>query len=88
MVNAETGETYPTGGEYLELDAPRRLVMSWGNPDDSVDDAMRIDVALEPIGDRTRMTFTLRGVEGAPGDGYIYDGWDQALTSLDRWLAS
>jgi len=88
MINDETGATFPTGGEYLELDAPRRLVMSWGNPTDSIEEAMRITVALEPIGDRTRMTFNLQGAEGVPGDGWIYDGWDQALASLCRWVAA
>jgi uncharacterized protein YndB with AHSA1/START domain len=88
MINDETGETYPTGGEYIELDPPHRLVMSWGKPTDSLEEAMRIAIDLEPLGDRTRMTFNLQGVEGAPGDGWIYDGWDQALASLTRWLAS
>lgn len=88
MVNNESGERYPTGGEYIELDAPHRLVMSWGNPNDSLEEAMRIAIDLERIGDRTRMTFTLQGAEGAPGDGYIYDGWDQALASLGRWVAA
>ena len=88
MVNSETGEKFHTGGEYIELDAPRRLVMSWGNPSDSLEDAMRIAIDLEPLGDRTRMTFNLQGVEGVPGDGWIYDGWDQALSSLDRWVTA
>ncbi|GAB2598834.1 SRPBCC family protein [Pseudactinotalea suaedae] len=88
MINDETGATYPTGGEYIELEAPHRLVMSWGHPTDSIEDAMQITVDLEPVGGRTRMTFTLQGVEGAPGDGFIYDGWDEALASLSRWVAA
>jgi hypothetical protein len=62
--------------------------MSWGHPTDSIEDAMQITVDLEPVGGRTRMTFTLQGVEGAPGDGFIYDGWDEALASLSRWVAA
>ena len=27
------------------------------------------------------MTFDLRGIAAAPGDGNIYDGWDSASTS-------
>jgi uncharacterized protein YndB with AHSA1/START domain len=82
MVNAETGEAFPTGGEYLELDEPHRLVLTWGNPDDATDDAARLTVELEPHGDGTRMTFTCEGIDGAPGDGYVHDGWVEALGHL------
>ncbi|WP_420112920.1 SRPBCC family protein [Pseudactinotalea sp.] len=88
MVNNETGDTYPTGGEYIEIDEPHHLMMSWGHPGDSLEDAMRITLDLEPLAERTRMTFRLQGAAGASGDGFIYDGWDQALTSLETWVRS
>jgi uncharacterized protein YndB with AHSA1/START domain len=88
MVNDTTGEAYPAGGEYLELEEPNRLVMSWGEVDDSVQDAMRITVQLEPVEGRTRLTFTLQGAEGAPGDDDVYDGWDAALANLRTALGS
>jgi hypothetical protein len=28
------------------------------------------------------MTFRLRGLTGAPGDGYVYDGWSEAFDLL------
>jgi uncharacterized protein YndB with AHSA1/START domain len=90
MINNETGDHYPTGGEYLEIDEPHRLVMSWGHPGDAVEEAPRITLELEPLdGGRTRLSFTLQGFAGAaPGDNNVYDGWDQALASLTRWVAS
>lgn len=89
MINVETGARFPTGGEYVEIDEPRRLVMSWGHPTDSVEESPRITLELEPLdGDRTRLSFTLRGIDGAPGDGDVYDGWDEALASLARWVSS
>lgn len=88
MINEETGDRFHTGGEYIEIDEPRRLVMSWGHPADSVEESPRITLELERAGEGTRMTFTLLGYEGTPGDGFVYDGWDQALTSLDRWIAA
>jgi hypothetical protein len=31
---------------------------------------------------RTELVFSLRGIAGHPGDGNVYDGWDQVLDSL------
>jgi uncharacterized protein YndB with AHSA1/START domain len=86
MVNDETGDAYPTGGVYLELRPFERLVFTWGDPDAT--EAPVATVTLAPNGDRTRMTFDLRGVEGRPGDGFFYDGWDSALDVLAEHLSS
>ena len=54
-------------------------MFTWGQPDDDPHDAPVVTVTLEPVGEGTRMTFDLRGVEGKPGDWFFYDGWDEAL---------
>jgi uncharacterized protein YndB with AHSA1/START domain len=87
MVNDETGDAYPTGGVYLEVQPFERLVFTWGDPDAAPDDAPVATVTLAPNGGRTRMTFELRGVEGRPGDGFFYDGWDSALDVLVDYIA-
>ncbi|MDN6521522.1 MAG: hypothetical protein L0K46_11280 [Yaniella sp.] len=33
------------------------------------------------------MTFELHGFAGQPGDGFVYDGWDEALDVLEEYLA-
>lgn len=33
------------------------------------------------------MTFELRGFAGQPGEGFVYDGWDEALDVLEEHLA-
>jgi len=89
MVDDETGQAYPSAGEFLELDEPHRISMSWGSPGDAVADAPRITVELEPReGGRTRLTFTLQGIAGQPGDDDVYDGWDEALANLRSALQS
>ena len=88
MVNEDSGERVVTGGVYREVVPFERLVFTWGNPDDEPDDQPVITVTLEPVGDRTRMTFDLRGVSGTPGDGYFYDGWVDALDSLEEHLSA
>lgn len=88
MTNVETGQTFPTGGEYVEVEPFDRLVFSWGEPGAPVDDAPRITLTFIPRGDQTELVFHLRGFEGKPGDGFVYDGWDEALTNIGRYLAS
>lgn len=82
MINAETGEHFPTGGEFLEVVPHQRLVFTWGNPDEPVEDAPVITLTLVSAGDRTEMTFHLRGLPGRPGDGFVHDGWSEALDDL------
>lgn len=84
MINDENGAEFPTGGTYLEVDEPKKLVFTWGDPGDSVDTAPRITVTLPDRGDKTEMTFHLVGIPGFKGDGNVYDGWESAFDVLDK----
>jgi len=86
MVNDETGEAYPTGGVYREVVPHERLVFTWGEPGADPDDSPIATVTIEPLGELTRMTFQLQGVEGTVGDGSFYDGWVSALDVLVEHL--
>lgn len=91
MVNDTTGEEFPTGGVYLEITPVERLVFTWGEPDAPVDSSPVVTLTFSTSGDRgqhTEMVFHLRGIGGRPGDNYVYDGWDEALTNLGRHLES
>ena len=79
---SDNGEEYPTGGVFLEVVPPERLVFTWGNPGDSIDTASVVTITLTERDGRTELVFSLRGIAGHPGDGNVYDGWDQALDSL------
>lgn len=87
MTNDETGEKFPTGGEYIEVEPFDRLVFTWGDPDATVDAAPVITLTLTQQDANTELVFHLRGLEGRPGDGFVYDGWDEALTNFGRHLA-
>ena len=87
MTNVETGEQFPTGGVFLEVEPIERLVFTWGKPGDDVDTAPRISLTFIPHGDRTELVFHMLGHAGKPGDGYVYDGWVEALTNFARHLA-
>jgi uncharacterized protein YndB with AHSA1/START domain len=87
MTNDETGEQFPTGGEYLALEPIDRLVFTWGDPDAPVEGTPVITLTFIPQGERTELVFHMRGYDGKPGDGFVYDGWDEALTNFGRHLA-
>jgi uncharacterized protein YndB with AHSA1/START domain len=88
MVNDETGQSVVTGGVYREVVPFERLVFTWGEPDADPHDTPVVTITLEAIGDGTRMTFDLRGVSGAPGDGYFHDGWTETLDTLGMHIKS
>lgn len=86
MTNDETGETFPTGGTFLEVEPMDRLVFTWGDPATPVEEAPVITLTFLEKGERTELVFHLLGYQGEPGDGFVYDGWDEALTNLERHL--
>ncbi|MFF2277037.1 SRPBCC domain-containing protein [Agromyces sp. NPDC058126] len=80
---------YPTEGTFRELREPERLVMTWGSPGDPDDRVPVITITLRELdGGRTEMLFHLLGVDGAPGDEDVYDGWNSAFDMLDEHLAA
>ena len=88
MTNDETGEKFPTGGVFLEVKPINGLAFTWGEPGTPVETAPVITLTFTPQGpSRTELVFHLRGFDGKPGDGFVYDGWDEALTNFGRHLA-
>lgn len=87
MTNDETGEKFPTGGVFLEVEPIDRLVFTWGEPGAPVETAPVITLTIVARGtDRTELVFHLRGYDGKLGDGFVCDGWDEALTNFGRYL--
>ena len=86
MVDDLSGEEYPTGGTYREVIENEKLIFTWGNPGDV--HAPVVTVTIEDLGELTRMTFELRGVEGVSGDDSYYDGWESAIDNFAAFLAA
>ncbi|MFF5227304.1 SRPBCC domain-containing protein [Dactylosporangium sp. NPDC000521] len=84
------GNEYPLGGFYRELDAPTRLVMTTGDPDNTTGDiASTVSVMFKPTGDGcTEMTMRQQGVntdaEHAAG---AAAGWRHFFDRLAEHLA-
>jgi uncharacterized protein YndB with AHSA1/START domain len=95
MTNDETGEAFPTGGEFLEVTPQDRLVFTWGEPDAPVDIAPVITLTFTPLDpidsagtQRTELVLHLAGSAGQPGDGFVHDGWAEALDNLGAHLGT
>lgn len=87
MVNDADGTRYVTGGVYREVSPYERLIFTWGDPLQDPEDAPVVTLEFTPTPEGTHMSFELRGVEGAQGDEYFYDGWDSALNVLGEHLS-
>ena len=72
-------------GGYSHAPVSRRR--SWGEPRGEPDDSPIVTITIEPVDNGTSMTFDLRGGDGSKGDGFFYDGWQDVLDSLGRYLS-
>jgi len=80
----------PARGEFVELDAPNRLVFTWGweNEERTPPGSSTVEIELTPDGDGTSLHFvhTLSSVESAESHSH---GWDHYLPRLEiaarRW---
>ena len=81
------GREFESRGEYLEVDAPRRLVMSWGWEDEDFRHVSRVEIDLERQVSGTRLTFTHSQLPSEASRKSHEDGWTGALDKLQRlWV--
>jgi uncharacterized protein YndB with AHSA1/START domain len=76
-------------GEFVEVDAPRRLVHTWGWEPDEKGEAnpvppgsTTIEIELIPDGDGTKLRFTHRDLPSAEAAQSHAHGWDHYLERL------
>lgn len=76
------GREHEASGEYLEIDAPRRLVYSWNWRDEPESPASRVEIDLRPVTEGTELTFTHANLpDQKSADGHR-KGWNGALDKL------
>ena len=75
-------------GEFVEVEAPRRLVYTWGweegesGPNAVPPGSSTIEIELVPEGDGTRLRFVHRGLPDAESIASHGHGWDHYLARL------
>ena len=81
------GSEHESVGAYLEIDEPRRLVMSWqwiGHTDDT--GSSRIEIGLRPLDDGTELTFTHAQLKDDATRDSHRQGWNGSLDKLEADL--
>lgn len=88
MVADADGTRYPVDLVFREVEAPRRLVLAWGDPRHPAppEGAGQATVTLTARGDRTELVFSQTGVNTEEGHANARTGWDQALRRLARYV--
>jgi uncharacterized protein YndB with AHSA1/START domain len=81
------GSEHEAVGEYLEIDRPQRLAMTWQWRNHTDRTVSRIDISLRPIGNGTELTFTLAQLPNEKERDGHREGWNGALDKLVRRLA-
>jgi uncharacterized protein YndB with AHSA1/START domain len=70
-------------GRYLEVDPPRRVVVSWGvaGSDEHPPGSSRVEFVLVPVGDGTRLDLRHSGLPERQAPGHA-QGWDHFSARL------
>jgi uncharacterized protein YndB with AHSA1/START domain/TfoX/Sxy family transcriptional regulator of competence genes len=78
----------PVRGRYLEVDPPRRVVVSWGVAGSDVHPpgSSRVEFTLVPVGGGTRLDLVHRGLPEAQAPGYAR-GWGHFFGRLQERAA-
>ena len=85
------GSEHETNGQYIEVDKPIRLVMSWrwtlgGDPAEAGEES-RVEIDLRPIDSGTELTFTHSRLQTEASRASHERGWNGALDKLERQFA-
>ena len=84
---SEDGKPFTVGGEFVEVDPPRKLVQTWRAAWDD-NQVTRITYRLEPVANGTRVTVKHEGFGNRRDscDGHAA-GWERVLGWLDDYFA-
>ncbi len=80
------GREHESDGEYLEIERPTRLAMSWRWTDGGDPNESRIDIELKPIAEGVELTFTHSGLRDEASARAHEEGWSGALDKLERYF--
>jgi uncharacterized protein YndB with AHSA1/START domain len=82
MRDPHSDTRYGGGGEYTEIDPPRRLVFTWVWEDDRSRTRQLIEIDFEEAGGVTTVRFIHRNLWDAEAVASHEDGWNAAFDNL------
>jgi uncharacterized protein YndB with AHSA1/START domain len=83
------GTEHESSGEYLEVNPPVRLAMTWrwlGNEDEGGES--RVEIDLRPIEGGTELVFTHAMLSSEESRRGHTEGWNSALDKLEKYFLS
>jgi uncharacterized protein YndB with AHSA1/START domain len=80
MIRDDNGAEYPTGGFYIEVSEPERLVFTWREPGSGEESVVTVELA--DLGGRTEMTFHQAGFSSDETRSGVHEGWASAFERL------
>ena len=85
------GSEHESTGQYLEVDKPARLVMSWrwahgGEPEEAGEES-QVEIDLHPIDTGTELRFTHSRLQSEVSRDSHKQGWNGSLDKLVRHFA-
>ncbi|MCD0505010.1 SRPBCC family protein [Bordetella petrii] len=81
------GSEHESSGEYLRVEPPHHLAMSWRWQGDEDSGESRVEIALRAIDTGTELTFTHAGLQDEETRRGHEEGWGGALDKLARRFA-
>lgn len=84
MRNPHEGVEHGGGGEYVEIDPPRRLAFTWIWDEDPTKHLIEID--FDEIDGATMVRFTQGGLKDAESKASHLGGWGKVFDNLERAL--
>ena len=84
----EDGTFYALAGQYLEVDRPSRLVMTWvwENGEYAGQETL-VTIVLRPARDGTRLELTHENLAGIEARDKHEGGWSSTFASLEKYLS-
>jgi uncharacterized protein YndB with AHSA1/START domain len=80
------GSEHETKGEYLEVDRPRRVVLSWGWLGGKEDPGQsRVEIDLRAVSEGTELTVTHSLLHDEESRCRHEEGWNSSLDKLVRY---
>jgi uncharacterized protein YndB with AHSA1/START domain len=86
MRDPREGQDHGGGGEFTEIDPPRRLAFTW-TWDEDPSTRQLIEVDFTDHGDRTTVVLTNSGIPAQDKDDHVV-GWQNSFDNLDVALAA